>query len=166
MSSVIIRPITLNDNQEIASVIRTVLIEMGVPKVGTAYADKALDEMYETYDVPRASYFVVEQDGKLVGGAGIAQLQNYDGPICELQKMYFLDAIRGTGMGSKMMQSCLQFAKQHGYEEVYIETMPYMEAAQKLYRKSGFKYIDGPMGDTGHCACPIHMLKNLKESTI
>ncbi|HCD22696.1 MAG TPA: GNAT family N-acetyltransferase, partial [Flavobacteriaceae bacterium] len=45
-----------------------------------------------------------------------------------------------------------------GYEQCYLETMPQMLDAQKLYLKKGFKYIDGPMGDTGHCSCPIHML--------
>jgi putative acetyltransferase len=39
--------------------------------------------------------------------------------------------------------------------------MPYMEAAQKLYVKSGFEYLDAPMGDTGHCSCPVWMIKQL-----
>lgn len=156
-----IRPIKKSDNVEIAKVIRTVLIEMNVPKVGTAYADKALDEMFETYQKPKAEYFVVEENGKLLGGAGIAQLENYDGPICELQKMYFLNDIRGKGIGQKMMDTCLAFAKENGFEKVYIETMPNMEAAQKLYRRSGFDYIDGPMGNTGHSSCPVHLLKTL-----
>ncbi len=162
MSAAIIRPVKKSDNKEIAKVIREVLVEMGVPKVGTAYADKALDEMYETYDVPLAEYFVVEQDGKLIGGAGIAQLQNYDGPVCELQKMYFLPKARGKGLGAQLMNTCLAFAEANGFEQVYIETMPNMKDAQHLYKKTGFYYIDGPLGDTGHCACPVHMLKDLK----
>ncbi|HEA30252.1 MAG TPA: GNAT family N-acetyltransferase [Leeuwenhoekiella sp.] len=159
----IIRPIKKEDNATIAKVLRTVLVEMGVPKVGTAYADKALDILYETYDRPQAEYFVMEEDGKLLGGTGIAQLDNYDGPVCELQKMYFLAEIRGKGYGMQMMQKCLDFAKKQGFEQVYIETMPYMKDAQKLYKKAGFYYIDGPMGDTGHHACPVHLLKDLNE---
>lgn len=161
MDQLVIRPVRKSDNEELARVLREVLVEMGVPKVGTAYADKALDEMFETYDVPNATYFVVDDGKRLLGGAGIAQLANYEGPVCELQKMYFLKEIRGKGIGVKMMQTCLDFAREHGFEQVYIETMPYMEAAQKLYKRSGFNYIDGPMGDTGHSACPIHMLKDL-----
>jgi len=154
-----IRAIKASDNEELAALLRSILIEMGVPKVGTAYADKALDCMYETYDVDQAEYFVIEEDGKLLGGAGIAALANYDGPVCELQKMYISASLRGKGVGKQLMDVCLDFAKTSGFEQVYIETMPYMEAAQKLYKKSGFKYIDGPMGCTGHNACPIHMLK-------
>lgn len=154
-----IRAVEAGDNKELASLLRSILIEMGVPKVGTAYADTALDYMYETYDVDQAEYFVIEEDGKLLGGAGIAPLANYEGPVCELQKMYISASLRGKGVGQRLMNTCLEFAKNQGFEQVYIETMPYMEAAQKLYKKSGFEYIDGPMGCTGHSACPVHMLK-------
>ena len=161
MSEVIIRPIEKKDNPEIARVIRSVLIDLGVPKVGTAYADKALDCMYETYKKDRAVYFVVEENDTIIGGAGVAQLDNYEGNVCELQKMYFLEAARGRGIGSKMMQMCLDKAAEFKFDKCYLETMTYMNDAQKLYRKSGFKYIDGPLGDTGHFSCPVQMLKSL-----
>ena len=85
----VIREIQPEDNQQIAAVIRAVLIELGVPKVGTAYADKALDMMFENYNKPTSAYYVVDFDGKIIGGAGVAQLDNYEGSICEFQKMYF-----------------------------------------------------------------------------
>jgi putative acetyltransferase len=159
----IIRKIEQKDNAEVAALIRNVLIEHNVPKVGTAYADASLDCMYETYSAPNAQYFVVEKDGKLIGGAGIAPLENGPADVCELQKMYFLPEARGTGMGSAMMDTCLAFAKQAGFTQCYLETMSYMEAAQKLYRKSGFKYLDGPVGNTGHGSCEVWMLTSLKS---
>lgn len=157
----IIRPIKKEDNQAVGKLIREVLIEHNVPKVGTAYADPQLDCMFETYSRPRAVYFVVEKDGQLIGGAGISQLQNEDESVCELQKMYFLPKTRGLGLGTEMMEKCLSAAKNFGYEKCYLETMPYMEAAQKLYKKSGFCYVCAPMGNTGHVACPVWMLKDL-----
>jgi putative acetyltransferase len=161
MDTAIIREIAPVDNTEVAMVIRKVLIDLGVPKVGTAYADKALDHMFENYDVPRATYFIIEDKARIIGCAGVAQLDNYEGNVCELQKMYFLEEARGRGLGTKMMQICLDRAKQFEYEKCYLETMPYMEAAQKLYLKSGFEYIDKPLGDTGHFSCPVWMLKLL-----
>ncbi|MEX0274687.1 MAG: GNAT family N-acetyltransferase [Flavobacteriaceae bacterium] len=161
MEQAVIREIQAFDNPNLAQVIRKVLEDLGVPKVGTAYADSALDAMFETYDRPRAHYWVVEQNGKLIGGAGIAPLDNYQGNVCELQKMYFLKMARGRGLGTSMIRTCLQKAKEYGYEKCYLETMPYMEDAQRLYLKNGFEYIDGPMGDTGHYSCPVWMLKKL-----
>jgi putative acetyltransferase len=156
-----IRPIQEADNQAVAKVIRTVLIEHNVPKVGTAYADASLDCMFETYSVNRSRYFVVEHNNQIIGGAGISQLANESETICELQKMYFLPEARGLGLGMQMMQCCLNEARSFGYEQCYLETMPYMNDAQKLYKKFDFEYIDAPMGCTGHTSCPVWMLKDL-----
>ena len=159
---IIIRKIQPQDDAAVAALIRNVLIEHNVPKVGTAYADASLDCMFTTYSAPGAAYFVVEKQGRLIGSAGIAPLENGPADVCELQKMYFLPEARGTGMGTKMMEECLEFARSEGFTFCYLETMPYMEAAQKLYRKSGFEYLDAPMGNTGHNSCPVWMIKSLK----
>lgn len=161
MATAIIREIRKEDNAKVAGVIRKVLVDLGVPKVGTAYADTALDHMFENYEVPKANYFVVEENGEILGCAGIAQLENYEGNVCELQKMYFLEEARGKGIGAQMMAICLKKAKEYGFEKCYLETMPFMKAAQKLYQKSGFDYIEAPMGNTGHFSCPVWMLKAL-----
>jgi putative acetyltransferase len=156
-----IREITAKDNSKIAKAIRSVLIEYGVPKVGTAYADKILDTLFEAYTTDNAIYFVVEKNGEILGGAGVKQLENYKGRVCELQKMYFLPEARGIGLGNKMMDICLKKAKEFGFEHCYLETLPYMQDARKLYRKVGFKDLDAPMGDTGHYSCNLWMLKDL-----
>ncbi|ESU23510.1 N-acetyltransferase GCN5 [Flavobacterium enshiense DK69] len=161
MEEVVIREIQSADNVTVAKVIRTVLEEFNVPKVGTAYADPQLDCMFETYSEPRSAYYVVEKDGKIIGCAGIAPLANDAPNVCELQKMYFLPETRGLGIGAKMMEVCLNKAKSFGFEQCYLETMPYMTAAQKLYLKSGFSYLDAPMGCTGHSSCPVWMIKQL-----
>ena len=157
----IIREIRQQDNPDVAHVIRTVLIEHNVPKVGTAYADVSLDCMFETYTKPNSMYFVVEQEGKIIGGAGIAPLENGPADTCELQKMYFLNETRGLGLGTKMMEKCLDSAREFGFKRCYLETMPYMEVAQKLYKNTGFRYLEAPMGDTGHSSCPVWMIKEL-----
>lgn len=159
--NIIIREIRKKDDVQIAQVIRSVLIDLGVPKVGTAYADSSLDRMTETYESEKAAYFVVEDNERIIGGAGIAPLENFDGNVCELQKMYFLSEARGKGLGTAMMDKCLTKAKEFGYEQCYLETMPYMMDAKKLYAKVGFKSLDGPLGDTGHYSCNVWMLKDL-----
>jgi len=159
--NIIIRPIQQKDNPHVAKIIRSVLVDFGVPKVGTAYADTSLDCMFETYQKEKTRYLVVEEDGLVIGGGGIAPLENYDGNVCELQKMYFLPVARGRGLGTQMIDRCLKEAAEFGYVHCYLETMSYMEAAQKLYKQYGFKTLDGPMGDTGHYSCGVHMLKDL-----
>ncbi|MDC1162448.1 GNAT family N-acetyltransferase [Tenacibaculum sp.] len=157
----IIREIKAEDNTQMAVVIRSVLIEFGAPKTGTAYEDTATDTMFETYQADKMQYFVIEHKNTIVGGAGYAQLANYDGNVCELQKMYFLPTARGKGLGSKLIKKCLKDAKTVGFEQCYLETLPYMKAARALYKKNGFIYLDKPLGNTGHCSCDVWMLKEL-----
>lgn len=161
MENYIIRKINKEDNPEVAQLIRAVFDEMDIPKVGTAYEDPYLDLMYEEYNKPQSVYYVVENNGKIVGAAGIAPLANEDSSICELQKMYFLPETRGIGIGTEMMEVCMQSARNFGFEKCYLETMPFMLDAQKLYKKTGFENIPAPMGSTGHTSCPVWMLKQL-----
>lgn len=161
MSDIVIREIEPQDNEQIAAVIREVFISDNYPKTGTAFADKQLDFMFETYDKPKAVYFVVEENGKIIGGAGVSQLDNSTENICELQKMYFLHEARGKGIGFQMIQKCLEAATQLGFEKCYLETLPEMLVAQHLYKKAGFECLCAPMGNTGHSTCPVWMIKNL-----
>ena len=163
MNGIVIREIKKEDNPQIAAVIRDVFITDNFPKTGTAFADIQLDFIFETYDKPRATYFVVENEGKIIGGAGISQLESSTENICELQKMYFLEEVRGKGIGFQMIQICLQEGIKLGYEKCYLETLPEMLTAQNLYKKVGFEYLFAPMGDTGHISCPVWMIKKLTK---
>ena len=159
--TIVIRQIAPGDNDKISATIRSVLIEFGVPKVGTAYEDSALDCMFQTYNEPRSRYFVLQKGHQILGGAGIAPLEDFDPRVCELQKMYFSHEARGRGLGMRMMNQCLQFAKCAGYERCYLETMPYMDDARKLYRKAGFSTLDAALGNTGHYSCSVWMIRDV-----
>ncbi len=161
MSTWKIREIKSEDNQQVKDLIRSVLVEMGVPKVGTAYEDKALEDMTNTYEGERRVYYVVEENSKVIGSAGIAPLTGLEDEICELQKMYFLPEARGRGIGMEMITKCLQFGRDQGFKKCYIETLPYMENARKLYHKNGFELIEKPLGNTGHYNCTVFMIKDL-----
>ena len=162
MKGTIIREVLEKDNSSLASIIRQVLLEIGVPKVGTAYADPELDFMCQAYSDQRSAYFVLEENGFVTGGAGISPLKGGKSSICELQKMYFLPSARGKSLGKKMIDHCLDYAKEQDFEICYIETLPYMKAAQKLYQKKGFEYIDHPMGSTGHTSCNVWLINKLQ----
>ena len=157
----LIRKISKKDNNSLSLVLREVLVEMNIPRVGSAYEDPELDNMFEAYQSNRSIYYVIEDNKKILGGAGINPLKGGNKNICELQKMYFHNSMRGKGYGSTMIDLCLDFARKVKFEKCYIETMPNMIDAQKLYLKEGFSYIDKPLGNTGHSACPVWMIKKL-----
>ena len=156
-----LREIQLEDNEQIAQVIRDVFIADGYPKTGTAFADIQLDFMYEAYLNPKTIYYVVEENNIIIGGGGIGKLDNSDENICELQKMYFLQEARGRGIGMQLINICLQKAIEFGYDKCYLETLPEMINAQNLYKKVGFTYLSKPLGGTGHTSCLVWMIKDL-----
>lgn len=160
-ASFMIRPITMDDDAAIAAIIRTVMPEYGASGDGFAINDPEVDWMHRAYDAPRSVYFVVEQDRVVTGGCGVAPLEGGDANTCELRKMYFLPAARGIGAGTAMMSRCLQAARGFGYARCYLETLAGMDAAMRLYERSGFCPIDKPMGATGHGGCNIFYLLDL-----
>ena len=156
-----IRPINPDDDAAMAAIIRTVMPEFGATGCGFAISDPEVDWMSRAYAEPRHAYFVVERDGRVIGGAGVAPLAGDDGDTCELRKMYFLPEARGIGAGAAMMAMCLDAARRFGFRQCYLETLTGMDAAMRLYERSGFCRIDGPMGATGHGGCNTFYLLDL-----
>ncbi|OAT27041.1 GNAT family N-acetyltransferase [Proteus myxofaciens] len=161
-ANITIRTIEAKDNTGIAHVIREVSAEHGLTAdKGFAVADPILDTLYEVYSQARSAYWVVEMEGKIVGGGGVAPLAGGDQQTCELQKMYLSCVLRGKGIAKKIVQQSLEFAKAQGFKHCYLETTDMLKAAIGLYEKLGFEFIDKPLGNTGHSDCEIRMLKAL-----
>jgi len=156
-----IRPITAADDAHMARIIRTVMPEFGACGDGFAINDPEVDWMHRAYSAPRCAYFVVERDGVVMGGGGVAPLEGGDARTCELRKMYMLPGMRGAGAGAALMAQCLQAARDFGFAQCYLETLKGMDAAMRLYEREGFHRIPAPMGATGHGGCDIFYLRAL-----
>jgi putative acetyltransferase len=161
MQDVNIRKIQPSDNKELAIIVRNSLAEFGANKPGTVYYDDTTDHLYELFQEPGSIYFVAEQEGKILGGAGIYPSEGLPQGTCELVKMYLKPEARGQGVGRTLIDKCLEFAKGFGYIQVYIETMPELKKAVTVYKKYGFEFLEGPLGNTGHFGCDVWMLKSL-----
>ena len=158
-----IRTIQAQDNAQMAHIIRQVSKEFGLAaEAGFAVADPILDQLSVVYDQPDAQYWVIESDsGEIFGGGGLAPL-NGEPDTLEIQKMYFLPEIRKLGFAQQILNLCFSFAKEQGFQALYLETTQQLWQAVKLYEKLGFLHLDAPRGDTGHShACEIWMLKTL-----
>lgn len=156
-----IRPINSNDNPHIAAVIRTVLTEHGVNKPGTVFTDPTTDKLYELFNKSGSKYFVAEENGKIIGGCGIYPTEGLENGCIELVKLYLLKPYRKQGIGKNLMETSIQAALEMGYKQLYLETMPQLSNAVELYKSLGFVEIDHPLGDSGHFACDLWMVKKL-----
>jgi putative acetyltransferase len=161
INTIIIREIQPQDNAQIEQVIRACFHEFKIPLEGTAYADIETTKMFESYQNENDVYFVIDADGKVLGGGGVKPLQNFESEICEIQKMYFSPEVRGKGFGKLLFETCLQAAKDLGYKQCYIESASQLKAAIHIYESYGFKYLTGAIGGTGHYSCGVWMIKDL-----
>lgn len=157
-----IRNIGPDDNAAICTVIKTVFEEHGINRPGTAYYDESLNHLSDSFSIDNSAYFVAALNNRVLGGAGIYPTNGLPGHTCELVKMYLLPEARGAGMGKALIENCMNFAKNAGYRQIYLETMPELKKAVAIYEKLGFKLLPGPLGNSGHYACSIHMLKVLE----
>lgn len=156
-----IREMEEKDNKKIENVIRTCLIEFGANHDGTAWTDPNLGRFSEIYNTEGNKYWIaLDKNDEIIGGVGIGKLDGIEG-VCELQKMYCLPETRGTGVSHKLMDIALDYAKKY-YSKCYLETLSNMVAAQKFYEKYGFIKIDEPIVNTGHYACDVRYIKDLK----
>ncbi len=91
------------DNPRIAQVIRDVSAEFGLTAdKGYTVSDPQLDRLFELYSAADSAYWIVEHEGQVVGGGGVAPLACSAPDICELQKMYFLPSVRGLGLAREL----------------------------------------------------------------
>ncbi len=156
-----IRLIEPRDNVDIAKVIRAALTEFGANKPGTVYYDPTTDALFELFKTPGSVYYIATINDIIVGGCGIFPTENLPKGTCELVKLYLDASARGTGLGKKLMLQSMAWAKNNGYTEVYLESMPELSKAVSIYENVGFTRLQHPLGNSGHCGCDIWMLKSL-----
>ncbi|MCH5209258.1 MAG: GNAT family N-acetyltransferase [Oscillospiraceae bacterium] len=161
-----IREIQARDNKIVEEIIRSCLLEFGGKREGTAWWDPDLGRFSEIYNTEEKKYWVAETaELEIVGGVGIAPLAGAENDrICELQKMYCIPKVRGTGVSHKLIGTALEHARKY-YDKCYLETFGNMNAAQKFYEKYGFERIDKPLGNTGHYGCDVMYIKQLTEDS-
>ncbi len=160
-------PIQQQHNAFIATIIRTALEEFDANKPGTVYFDKTTDALFELFQAtPNSQYFVAIHQNNVIGGAGFFPTEGLPNNTCELVKMYVHPSARNIGLGKKMIQHCMNVANKSGYQKMYLETLPELYKAVKVYENFGFNYLNSPLGNSGHTDCNIWMIKDIETSFV
>lgn len=161
MKNVTFRNIQASDNPYLSRIVKGTLAEFGANHPNTVYYDPTTDALFELFQKKGAYYFVAELNNEIVGGGGIYPTEGLPADTCELVKMYLLPHARGAGLGRTLIEKCIDAAKDFGYKNIYLESMPELKQALKVYAKFGFEYLKGPMGNSGHTGCSLWMIKSL-----
>ena len=150
-----------SDNQQLATIIRSCFHDFNVTTAGTVYEDPTTDHLSELFNKENSALFVVEVDGELCGCCGIFPTEGLLQHCAELVKFYIHKDYRGKGLGNKLMQKSIEFAKSAGFTSIYIESLPEFSTAVSMYERQGFHYLERPLGNSGHTGCDLWMLKDL-----
>lgn len=90
---------------------------------------------------PGGHIFSMLKDEEILGT--VALLKRGDG-VFELTKMAVLPSQRGNKIGQKLMDHCLQFARNNHFKELYLYSNTLLENAIYIYRKVGFIEVPIP----------------------
>lgn len=159
--NIIFRRIEERDNRDIAGLIRAVFREFKIDKPGTVYYDPTTDNLFGLFRMPRSGYWIAEENGVIIGGCGIYPTPGLPPYCAELVKFYLSSSQRGKGIGRSLLEKSCESAKEMGYTQLYLESFPELKRAIELYEKAGFNFIPGPMGNSGHFACNVWMVKEI-----
>jgi putative acetyltransferase len=158
---ILFRPIEEKDNSEIAELIRAVFREFNIARPGTVYFDPKTDDMYSLFTTKGSAYWIAEENGVIIGGCGLFPTEKLPDGCAELVRLYLDASQRGKGIGWNLMQLTFETARELGYKQLYLESLPELEKAIGLYESAGFKSLDAPLGESGHFGCNIWMIKDL-----
>lgn len=152
MTELTVRRVRPEDDPELARIIRNGMAEFGLCGAGPA-GDAEIDAISSAFPPPRAAFFVAESSGRVLGGGGIGPIPGQPEEICELRKMYLVREARGQGAGRRLLEACLDFARQAGYRTCYLATLERMSRARRLYAGFGFERLDRELPGSAHLGC-------------
>jgi putative acetyltransferase len=156
-SELFIRKVEKNDEPIMASIIRANFEEFDAPRTGTVYSDPTTDHLFDLFNRPGAILWVALEYNQVVGCCGVYPTEGLPQCTAELVKFYLNPNARGKGIGKQLIETCINSAKEMGYKQLYLESMPQFSNAVNIYKRLGFTMLDEPMGNSGHTSCSIWM---------
>jgi putative acetyltransferase len=135
IDELVIRTATNADRERATALIFGVLSEFGLPPEPQS-KDADLADIEKNYLKRGGSFELIEdRAGNLVGTVGLFPL---DEESCELRKMYFVPRVRGLGLGSRILERTIAYARASGFKRIRLETVNVLQDAIRLYKRHGF----------------------------
>jgi DNA-binding MarR family transcriptional regulator/GNAT superfamily N-acetyltransferase len=103
-----------------------------------ALAAEIVARFIKNYDPKFERAWVAEKDGERVGAVLVAKESE---EIARLRLLHVEQRARGLGIGKRLVEECIRFARQTGYQKMTLWTQSILHAARNIYQKAGFKVV-------------------------
>lgn len=133
--ALLVRPVESTDVTAVVDLVRDVLTEFKITFGQGSQSDAQLFDLPRSYLDHHGAFFVAENDGALIGTAGVFPLSE---GVYELRKMYLRPAARGIGAGQQLFERCVAFARSQHARQLVLDTTEQMTAAIRFYERNGF----------------------------
>ncbi len=127
--------------------------------------DAELDHLGEKYGPPRGRLYVARIENFAVGCIALRPMPEIlDEDACEMKRLYVKPHYRGAHIGGELIRRILDDARSLGYDAIYLDTLPILDSAVRMYRGMGFqkipRYNDNPIPDA------LYMKMDLRSTRV
>jgi DNA-binding MarR family transcriptional regulator/GNAT superfamily N-acetyltransferase len=95
-------------------------------------------EFIQKFDSKRERCWIAERDGAIVGSVFLVKKSDR---MAKLRLLLVEPSARGLGIGARLVDECVRFARQAGYRKITLWTQSNLDAARHIYRKASFRVV-------------------------